>query len=244
MKICVIIPVYNHHHAITRVVEQLKPKGLYCFLVNDGSSLECSAVLQQIAEQESQWLSLLERKANGGKGAAVIDGFNLAFKQGYSHAIQIDADGQHQINDIERFISASEQYPERLILGQPIFDQSVPKKRLYGRKITNFWIWIHTLSFAIKDGLCGYRCYPLPAVNELLKKTRLGQGMNFDVEIIVRLYWQGLDVVNIPTAVQYPIDGVSHFKMLQDNILITKKHSQLFFGMLLRLPLLLIRKLK
>ncbi len=244
MKICVIIPVYNHHHAITRVVEQLKLKGLYCFLVNDGSSPECSAVLQQIAEQESQWLSLLERKENGGKGAAVIDGFNLAFKQGYSHAIQIDADGQHQVKDIERFIAASEQYPERLILGQPVFDQSVPKKRLYGRKITNFWIWIHTLSFAIKDGLCGYRCYPLPAVNELLKKTRLGQAMNFDVEIVVRLYWQGLDVVNIPTAVQYPIDGVSHFKMLQDNILITKKHSQLFFGMLMRSPLLLIRKLK
>jgi len=244
MTACLIVPVYNHHQAIKRVVEQLKPMGLRCFLINDGSSAECSNVLQQIQQQQSSWLTLYERSENGGKGAAVTDGFKLAIEQGFTHAIQIDADGQHQFDDIKLFIEASELYPERMILGQPVFDQSVPKKRLYGRQFTNLWVWINTLSYSIADGMCGFRCYPLNAVNELLKSASLGQRMDFDIDIVVRLYWQGLDVVNISTEVQYPLDGVSHFNMLQDNLLISKKHAQLFFGMLWRIPTLLMRKLK
>ncbi|MCK4840965.1 MAG: glycosyltransferase family 2 protein [Methylococcales bacterium] len=241
MKICVIIPVYNHKDAIKRVVERLKPLNLPLILVNDGSSEPCSGVLQQIARQQSDWVTLHERKCNGGKGAAVTDGMLLAIKNGYSHAIQVDADGQHNIEDITRFVEASKQYPERMILGQPKFDDSVPKKRLYGRKITNLWIWINTLSFAIADGMCGFRCYPLAAIDKLLSSVTLGQGMDFDIDIVVRLYWQGVNTVNLLTKVQYPTDGVSHFKMWQDNLLISKIHTVLFFGMLLRFPKLLVR---
>ena len=242
MKTCVIIPVYNHESAIVKVIEKLKPFNLPCIIVNDGSSNACTTVLQQIAEQESNWTVLIERQVNGGKGAAVIDGFKKALELGFSHAIQIDADGQHQFNDIPLFIEASNQHPDRLIAGKPIFDASVPKKRLYGRQFTNLWIWINTLSFAIADGMCGFRCYPLLAVEQLLSSGNLGQRMDFDIDIVVRLYWQGIDVVNLDTEVQYPMDGVSHFKMLQDNILISKKHAQLFLGMLWRIPQLLIRK--
>jgi glycosyltransferase involved in cell wall biosynthesis len=241
MRICIVIPVYNHHHAIEQLIKQLQVFKLTCFLVNDGSSNECSQVLKKIANQHSRWLSCYERHENGGKGAAVIDGFQLAYQQGFSHAIQIDADGQHAVEDISRFVEACQHNPEKMILGQPCFDQSVPKKRLYGRYITNLWIWINTLSFAIKDGMCGYRCYPLAAVDQLLDSVRLGQGMDFDIDIVVRLYWQGLEVINIPTQVKYPIEGISHFNMLQDNLLISKKHAQLFFGMLLRAPKLLLR---
>ena len=244
MTVCVIIPVYNHEAAIVKVVEQLKPLGIFCILVNDGSSDECSRVLQGIAEQQSGWLMLYERKNNGGKGAAVIDGFKLAIAKGFSHAIQIDADGQHKLDDISRFVNASEQYPECLIIGKPSFDASVPKKRLYGRQFTNLWVWINTLSFSIADGMCGFRCYPLNAVDELLKSVHLGQRMDFDIDIVVRLYWQGLDIVNISTDVRYPVDGISHFKMLQDNLLISGKHAQLFFGMLCRFPKLIVRNLK
>ena len=243
-KVCVVIPVYNHQQAISLVVEALKPMGLFCLLINDGSSAECSAILNKIAQQESEWLNLYERAENGGKGAAVKDGLQLAYRQGYTHAIQIDSDGQHNLEDINQFIQASQQSPEKLILGYPHFDQTAPKKRLYGRWLTNIWIWINTLSFAIKDGMCGFRCYPLAAVETLLRSTDLGDKMDFDIEIVVRLYWQGLDVINIPTKVQYPTDGISHFNLLQDNLLISRKHAQLFFEMFRRVPALLIRKFK
>jgi len=238
---CVIIPVYNHPEAIVHVVGQLKPFGLPCFLVNDGSSTQCSAVLRRIAIQEKDWMTLHERAQNGGKGAAVMDGLQLAIADGFSHAIQIDADGQHQLADLGRFLTASALHPDKLILGKPRFDATVPKKRLYGRQFTNLWIRINTLSLAIADGMCGFRCYPLAAVDQLLKSVQLGMRMDFDIEIVVRLYWQGVDVINIETEVRYPLDGISHFQMLQDNLLISRKHAQLFFGMLWRLPRLLLR---
>ncbi len=241
MTSCVIIPVYEHENAIGLVIEQLKPYVLPCILVNDGSSEHCSRILQQHAKIHSSWLTLYERQVNGGKGAAVMDGLLLAIERGFSHAIQIDADGQHQLSDINKFLSASEQYPQHLILGQPCFDETVPKQRLYGRRFTNLWIHINTLSNAIADGMCGFRCYPLEAVETLLQTTKMSQRMDFDIDIAVRLYWQGLDIINIPTKVQYPLDGVSHFKMLLDNYLISKKHAQLFLGMLWRLPKLILR---
>jgi len=243
MNTCVIIPVYNHQEAIVHVVGQLKSFGLPCYLVNDGSSEEGSAVLQRIAGQEKDWITLHERKQNGGKGAAVMDGLQLAIANGFSHAIQIDADGQHRLADISRFLAAIRQYPDKLILGKPCFDASVPKKRLYGRQFTNLWIRINTLSNAIADGMCGFRSYPLAAVDTLLKSVQLGRRMDFDIEIVVRLYWEGIDVINIETDVQYPLDGISHFRMLQDNLLISRKHAQLFFGMLWRLPRLFLRRM-
>ena len=214
MKTCVIIPVYNHPQTIVHVVEQLKRFSLHCYLINDGSSAECSALLKRIAEQHSEWVTLYERARNNGKGAAVCDGLRLAIQEGFTHAIQVDADGQHRMDDCSRFLQASEQQPDKMILATPCFDASAPNKRLYGRQFTNLWIWINTLSFAIEDGMCGFRCYPLAAVEKLLDSVRLGQRMDFDIEIVVRLYWQGVDVINLETAVQYPLDGLSHFKMV------------------------------
>lgn len=242
MKCSVIVPVYNHERAIGSVVEQLKPYGLSCYLINDGSSELCSAVLRDLAGRENHWLTLLERRANGGKGAAVIDGMRRAFADGFSHALQIDADGQHDLADIQRFVASAERYPDRMILGRPCFDENAPKGRVYGRRLTNVWIWINTLSLAIGDGMCGFRCYPLAAVERLLIGARLGQRMDFDIDIAVRLYWQGVEVVNLDTQVRYPVDGVSHFKMLQDNLMISRKHAELFFGMLWRAPELLARR--
>jgi len=241
MKPCIIIPVYNHEHAIVQVISKLKPFGIPCLLVNDGSSVACSAVLEDCARQEAGWLTLLNRPENGGKGAAVIDGFNAAQRLGYTHAIQIDADGQHNIDDIPRFLEAGRLNPEAMILGQPVFDESVPKNRLYGRRVTNWWIAINTLSSAIADGMCGFRLYPLAVVGKLINTTRIAQGMDYDIEIVVRLNWQGVEAINIPTAVCYPYDGVSHFRLLHDNVMISKTHARLFFGMLIRFPQLILR---
>ncbi|HEY5140096.1 MAG TPA: glycosyltransferase family 2 protein [Methylococcales bacterium] len=241
MKTCIIIPVYNHEHAIAKVISGLKGYGIPCLLINDGSSTACSEVLEDCARQESDWLTLLNRAKNGGKGAAVIDGFNTAKALGYTHAIQIDADGQHNTDDIPRFLEAGRMNPDAMILGQPVFDESVPKNRLYGRRISNLLIAIHTLSLAIADGLCGFRLYPLAAVDKLISTTQIGQGMDYDIDIVVRLYWQGVEAVNIPTAVHYPYDGVSHFRLWHDNVIIAKTHLRLFFGMLIRVPQLLLR---
>jgi glycosyltransferase involved in cell wall biosynthesis len=241
MKTCIIIPVYNHEHAIPYVISRLKDYGIPCLLVNDGSSVACSKVLEDCAIQESSWLTLLNRAENSGKGAAVIDGFNTAKRLGYTHAIQIDADGQHNINDIPHFLEVSRQNPAAMILGKPIFDESVPKVRLYGRLLTNLCIVINTLSLAIADGLCGFRLYPLAAVDQLISATQIGQRMDYDVDIVVRLYWQGVEAINIPTAVHYPYDGVSHFRLWRDNVMISRTHIRLFLGMLTRIPQLLSR---
>ena len=242
MKTCVIVPVYNHEAAIPKVVEKLKAFALPCFLVNDGSSVLCSQVLEDCVQRESSWLTLLTRAENGGKGAAVIDGIKAAIAQGFSHAIQIDADGQHDIDEIPTFLNASRAHPMAMILGKPLFDPTAPKGRLYGRKITNFWIAINTLSFSIADGMCGFRLYPLVSVATLLNSTPLSQRMDFDIDIVVRLYWQGVEAINIPTHVSYPYDGVSHFKLWRDNVMISKIHARLFFGMLVRIPQLLLRR--
>jgi glycosyltransferase involved in cell wall biosynthesis len=245
MKTCIIVPVYNHEEAITQVAVKLKAHGLPCFLVNDGSSMQCSQMLNDCAKREASWLTLITRPENGGKGAAVLEGFKAAQLMGFSHAIQIDADGQHNADDIPRFLEAGQQHPDAMILGRPQFDDSVPKSRLYGRRVTNFWISINTLSFAIADGMCGFRLYPLAAVNKLTGTTHhIGKRMDFDIDIVVRLYWQGVEVINIPTAVHYPSDGVSHFRLWQDNLMISKVHARLFFGMMLRIPHLLLRHLR
>jgi glycosyltransferase involved in cell wall biosynthesis len=244
MKPCIIIPVYNHEAAIPYVLAKLKHFSIPTFLVNDGSSALCSQILTDCAEREADWLTLITRPENGGKGAAVLDGFNAAQALGFSHALQIDADGQHEINDIPAFIAAGRQNSDALILGRPLFDSSAPKSRVYGRMIANLWVWINTLSFAVEDSMCGFRLYPLDAVAELAKATQIARGMDFDIDILVRLYWQGVDVINISTRVNYPYDGVSHFQLWRDNLKISKTHAKLFFGMLARIPRLLGRRLR
>ncbi|MGZ4979117.1 MAG: glycosyltransferase family 2 protein [Methylobacter sp.] len=241
MKTCIIIPVYNHEAAIPHVLAKLKRFAIPTFLVNDGSSAHCSHILADCAEREPDWLTLIKRPENGGKGAAVLDGFKAAQALGFTHALQIDADGQHDVNDIPAFLEAGGRHPEALILGRPLFDETAPKSRVYGRTIANLWVWINTLSLAIEDSMCGFRLYPLNAVAQLAQRTQIAAGMDFDIDILVRLYWQGVDVVNIPTKVNYPYDGVSHFKLWRDNLRISKTHARLFFGMLLRIPQLLNR---
>ena len=194
------------------------------------------------ARLESQLgLAYLLDLETGAKAAAVMDGFKLALEKGYSHAIQIDADGQHDVAALPAFLEAGKNNPKALILGRPTFDSSAPRSRVYGRRITNFWIAVNTLSSAIADGMCGFRLYPLAAVGQLLKTISISPRMAFDIDIAVRLYWQGVPVINQPVAVNYPENGVSHFRLIEDNIAISQVHARLFLGMLLRSPQLILR---
>lgn len=240
-KACVLIPVYNHEHAVGTVLREVLAHGLPCIMVDDGSSAECARTLKQLAAATPDRVMLERHARNQGKGGAVITGFRRAAREGYTHLLQVDADGQHCVSDIARFLKASKARPDAVIAGCPLFDESVPALRLYARYLTHVWVWINTLSFAIRDSMCGFRVYPLAPVLELAERCKLGQRMNFDTEILVRLYWDGVDIINQPTRVGYPTDGISHFKAWTDNLLITRMHVALFFGMLPRIPSLLAR---
>ena len=244
MKTGVVIPVYNHELAISGVLAAVLPHGLHCVLVDDGSDAACAAVLDRLAAEHPHNVTLLRHAANRGKGGAVLTGLHHLAQHGYSHALQIDSDGQHDAADIARFIALSEQHPQAVINGCPIYDDSVPKGRLYARYLTHVWVWINTLSFDIRDSMCGFRLYPLAAVTALTSVQKIGSRMDFDTEILVRLHWRGVPVINLPTRVRYPSDGVSHFRMWLDNVLISRMHTVLFFGMLWRSPLLLARRLR
>jgi glycosyltransferase involved in cell wall biosynthesis len=241
-KPCVVIPVYDHECAIGQVVARVLEHGLDCLLVDDGSGPICARTLQEIARQSPEKISLLRHEVNRGKGAAVMTGMRFAATRGYSHVLQIDADGQHDTADIPRFIGAAQRQPQAIINGCPIYDGSVPAIRFYGRYLTHVWVWINTLSFQIRDSMCGFRVYPVEAVLALLRSERFGERMNFDTEVLVRLCWQGRKIINLPTKVGYPTDGVSHFRVWRDNVLISRMHAMLFVGMLLRAPKLLMRK--
>ena len=239
----VVIPVYNHGAAIGAVVADVRANGLPLILVDDGSEPVCAGVLDALTANDDA-IALVRLQTNQGKGGAMMAGLRHAAALGHSHALQIDADGQHDLADISAFLKQSKAHPEAVICGCPIFDDSVPKSRLYGRYATHIWVWINTWSFAITDSMCGFRVYPLAPVVKLIDEANIGRRMDFDVELMVRLYWREVAIVNQPTRVRYPSDGVSHFNLLDDNLRITAMHTRLFFGMVLRSPLLLWRKLK
>ncbi len=240
-KVCVVIPVYNHERAVGAVVARLMLQGLVCVLVDDGSGPACAAELDRLKAGGQGCVLLVRHPHNQGKGAAVLSGMRHADSLGYSHVLQIDADGQHAVADAARFVALAKEHPRAVIAGCPLYDASVPAARLYGRYATHIWVWINTLSLQIRDSMCGFRLYPLAPVLALARRVRLGARMNFDTDILVRLYWDGLEVVNLPTRVGYPSDGVSHFRLWRDNLLITRMHTVLFFGMLWRVPRLLAR---
>ena len=244
VRTLVIIPVYDHEHAIGAMVDGVLATGMPCLLVDDGSRPSCAAVLDALATAHAPAVSLLRLPQNQGKGGAMLAGFAHAHSLGYSHVLQIDADGQHDPRDIPRFEALSLAHPQAIICGIPVYDESVPKARLYGRYMTHVWVWINTLSLAITDSMCGFRLYPLPPVIALMGSETIGRRMDFDIEIIVRLFWRGAAVVNLPTRVTYPSDGVSHFDVWRDNVRISRMHTRLFFGMVWRFPRLLWARLR
>jgi glycosyltransferase involved in cell wall biosynthesis len=240
---CLLVPHYNHDAQLVPALDRLLRFGLPLIVVDDGSSASSFAALETAVRD---WPSILldRQPANRGKGSAVMRGLRLAASHGYTHALQIDADGQHRAEDIPALIAEARAHPGALVSGAPVYDATVPGARLHGRKISLFWTRLETWSRDILDPMCGFRVYPVDALVALVREREPGPGMEFDAEILVRAHWGGIPLRFVPTAVTYPPGGLSHFRMVRDNVRISVMHTRLFFGMVRRAPRLLAARLR
>ena len=213
-------------------------------MITDGSTDHSPASLAPLADAHPDQLRVLEIKTNSGKGAAVLHGLRNAVDEGFTHALTMDADGQHPAAFIPRFISQGTEHPEAAVFGRPVFDAGAPALRVNGRKVSNFWANLETLGWGIDDSLFGMRLYPAGKLLAILEGIRFARRFDFDPEVAVRLAWRGVPIINLPTPVRYPSEeegGVSQFRYLRDNALLTWMHTRLFFGFVARLPILLTR---
>jgi glycosyltransferase involved in cell wall biosynthesis len=242
VKLCIIVPHYKHANQLSTLLNRISQHNLEVIVVDDGSPIEEIQQLESYAARYS-FMRLVKQPENGGKGSAVIKGLNVANKLSYTHALQLDADNQHDTDDIPKFIEVAKQHPDYLISGNPIFGDDAPNSRLWGRRFTNFWISVETLSRKIPDAMCGFRIYPVKTAVGICQDARIGQRMDFDIEFVVRCAWKNIQMKFVPTKVQYPETGTSHFNLIGDNFLITIMHTKLVLGMLIRLPVLIRRKL-
>ena len=239
----ILIPVYNHGKAVTEVVKNLASLKLPIIMVDDGSDSETKLYLEKIYSENPHIIPVILKK-NSGKGGAVTAGIKKAHEMGFSHVLQIDADGQHDTGRAAFFLSESEVNPGAAILSYPLYDDSVPKSRLSGRVIGNTWAKIVTLSADLIDVMVGFRVYPVEPVFKILSRAYLDPRMGFDIEILVRMHWKNIPMLYHPVRVIYPPGGISHFHPVRGNIRVSLTFTRLCCGMLLRLPLLLYRLIR
>jgi len=249
MNYCFIIPHFKHYDAFAKFLPRLVKLGITCIIVDDGSDSPSIDKLEELLfdikkTSDAPELYLLKHSFNRGKGAAFFTGAYYARALGYTHAIQIDADGQHDLKDVADFIEYSNNHPDTIVSGKPYFEDDAPKVRVYGRRVTDFWVALETLSLQIKDSLCGYRVYPLQQVEHILDAYHIGVRMDFDTEMLVKAVWLDIPLHFMPTKVIYPEGAVSHFNYTRDNFLLISLHIKLIFGMLVRSPFFIIRNIK
>lgn len=238
MKPLILIPVYNHPHCLDGIVKYCHENAWPVLMVDDGSNDETKVAIQSAVSCLDN-VFVETHPVNAGKGEAILTALQWARQHGYTHLMQLDADRQQNIERVGNFLKLAEKHPHAFICGYPIYNESVPTSRKWGRKLTNFWVAVNTLSLAFKDTMCGFRVYPvaetIAAANAV---SYLGKRMEFDPQIAVCLHWAGVNTINAPVEVTYPVDGISHFRPIE-NWNLSKMHCRCFFGMLWRLPTLI-----
>ncbi len=240
----VLIPSYNPGPKGLSTVRAALRRWSPVWVVVDGSTDGSGEQLRDMMATEPG-LRVLILPRNRGKGAAVLHGIRAALRAGFTHALTMDSDGQHPPEEIPTFMQASLAQPNVMVLGRPVFDSSAPNLRVKGRRISNWWANLETLWSGIGDSLYGFRVYPMAALDRVMRRQPWMRRFDFDVEAAVRLSWRGVRAVNLPAPVRYfraDEGGVSHFNYWRDNVLLTWMHCRLFFGFLLRLPLLAARR--
>ncbi|MFC7459926.1 glycosyltransferase family 2 protein [Hydrogenophaga defluvii] len=242
----VLIPSYNPGAGVLETVRQARAQWTPVWVVVDGSTDGTDASLQAMA-QNDPGLRVIVLPQNRGKGSAVLEGIDQAARAGFTHALTMDSDGQHPAHLIPTFMAASSQSPAAMVLGKPVFGPEAPALRVNGRKVSNGWANLETLWMGIGDSLYGFRVYPIAPLSRIMHANRFMRRFDFDPEAVVRLCWAGVRPINIDAPVRYlsaEEGGVSHFKYLRDNSLLTWMHTRLFLGFVARLPLLIWRRLR
>ena len=242
----VLIPSFDTGARLCDTVREARAEWNPVWVVIDGSTDGSTADVQRLAVGDAG-LRVLVLPHNQGKGAAVLHGLRAAQAAGYTHALTMDADGQHPAALIPEFMHASLTRPDTMILGRPVFDASAPLLRVRGRRVSNAWTDLETLGAGVADSLYGFRVYPIAALAEVMARQPWMRRFDFDTEAVVRLAWRGIKPINRDAPVKYlrPEEGgVSHFRYGRDNLLLTWMHTRLMLEFLLRLPLLLWRRLR
>jgi len=242
----VLIPSYNTGPRLLETVQAARACWNPVWIVIDGSTDGSAEQMLAVARADAG-MRVLVLPRNRGKGAAVLHGLREAAAAGFTHALTMDADGQHPAESIPSFMAASRQQPAALVLGRPVFDASAPRIRVVGRRVSNWWANLETLWAGIGDSLFGMRVYPIRSLLAVMETHRFMRRFDFDVEAAVRLVWQGLEPVNLDTPVRYfgaEEGGVSHFRYGRDNLLLSWMHARLFVSFLLRLPGLVLRRMR
>jgi glycosyltransferase involved in cell wall biosynthesis len=240
----VLIPSFNPGVKVFSTVRAALDQWAPVWVVVDGSTDHSEHRLAEMAAAEPN-LRVWVLPKNGGKGAAVLFGVRQAQALGFTHVLTLDSDGQHPAASIREFMQASLASPDSMVLGEPVFDESAPSVRVRGRKISNWWANLETLWAGIHDSLFGFRVYPIGDLIGVMRRQLWMRRFDFDVEAAVRLSWRGVRPINLPAPVRYfrrEDGGVSHFRYGRDNALLTWMHFRLFWGFLLRLPLLVVRQ--
>ncbi len=235
----VILPSYNSGDQLPRTMQAARRFCDPVWAVIDGSTDASADAAGKLAGDGDRVISL---EKNSGKGAAVLVAFREAVAAGFSHAIVMDADGQHAAEAIPQFLKLSAENPEHLIAGVPVFGPDAPAERVRGRLVGNFFAGLETWGLGAADSLFGFRLYPLKPSIRILESTKSGRRFDFDTVLAVRLLWAGVPVLNVPVPVRYPPQaegGVTHFRYVRDNLLLTRVHVRLCSEMLLHIPRLL-----
>jgi glycosyltransferase involved in cell wall biosynthesis/3-hydroxymyristoyl/3-hydroxydecanoyl-(acyl carrier protein) dehydratase len=210
LNVALIIPTYNNGKTIAQIIEDARPYIDNIIVVNDGSTDKTSEILQ-----DTKNIVLLQHSTNKGKGVALRTAFRYAIQNGFSHAITIDADGQHKAADIPKFLDELATDNNTLLIGaRNLHAENMPGKNTFANKFSNFWIWAET-GVRMQDTQSGFRLYPLKPLQKMRFITR---HYDFEVEAMVRLSWKGIALKNIPIEIIYPPKGerVSHFKPIKD----------------------------
>ncbi len=240
----VLIPSYNTGALLVRTVREARAQWAPVWVVVDGSTDGSAQPVIAMARDDPH-LEVHVLGRNRGKGAALLHGLRAAQARGYTHALAMDADGQHPAERIPEFMARSQREPDAMILGAPVFDASAPSLRVKGRRVSNWWTNLETLWSGVDDSLFGFRVYPIAPLVAIMRRQPWMRRFDFDVEAAVRLCWRGVRPVSVRAPVRYlaPEEGgVSHFDYVRDNALLTWMHTRLMLEFVVRLPVLAWRR--